>query len=61
VSSERVGGRWRFQCDNCTEAVDTASGNFNEALAEAKAEGYRAYMLSGEWFHRCDGCSRSRS
>lgn len=60
MSSEKVGGRWRFQCDQCPEAVDTASGDFNEALAEAKSEGFRPYTLAGEWFHACADCDRSK-
>jgi hypothetical protein len=56
MSSEKNGGRWRFQCDDCPEAIDTNQSDFNDALAEAKAEGFVAYNQGGMWFHKCGGC-----
>jgi hypothetical protein len=59
MSSEKNGGRWTFQCDECPEAVVTQCSDFKEALAEAKGEGFVAYSRDGMWFHACASCKRS--
>jgi hypothetical protein len=58
MSSEKNGGRWTFQCDTCPEAVVTNLSDFNEALAEAKGEGFVAFNRGGIWFHACADCKR---
>jgi hypothetical protein len=56
MSSEKNGGRWRFQCDACPEAIDTNCSDFHEALGVAKSEGFVAYQQGGMWFHACENC-----
>lgn len=60
MSSENNGGRWRFQCDRCPEAIDTDRADWNEAFAEAKAEGFVAFRRDGMWFHYCRSCKESQ-
>ena len=56
MSSEKNGGRWRFQCDVCPGALDTNIRDFHEAFAMAKGEGWIAFQRDGMWFHKCNGC-----
>lgn len=60
MSHERTGGRVTFQCDTCPEAAETDTGDFNEALAEVKSDGWQAYPVRGVWCHACPACKRSR-
>ena len=60
MSSERYGGRVSFACDTCPETIDTDEGDFKAALGEAKAAGWSAYNVSGEWCHACPACREDR-
>lgn len=44
-----------FTCDNCMDEVDF-SGEFGEAWAEAKDEGWVAFRGEDGWEHRCPVC-----
>lgn len=56
MSSERVAGSWSFTCDSCPEFIETEQRDFTDALGEAKAAGWIAYNVSGEWCHACPDC-----
>jgi hypothetical protein len=60
MSSERIGGVHSFQCDSCSEYLETDERDFNTALSIAKGDGWVAYNLSGEWFHACPACKEVR-
>lgn len=59
MTAERVKGLLEITCDGdkCTNFV-SGSGNFKSVWDEAKAEGWKASMAFGEWFHYCASCSK---
>ncbi|MDF3809292.1 MULTISPECIES: hypothetical protein [Rhodopseudomonas] len=61
MSAERNGGAWSFQCDSCTEHLDTNERGFEAALSEAKSEGWQPYLALGHWNHACPNCKECRS
>lgn len=61
MSLERVGGFTGFDitCDICGESeyLDFGWDNFQGAIAEAKARGWKAYKdEDDEWCHKCQTC-----
>lgn len=57
MSSERNGQLITFVCDNCDEEFQIAGGDFKEAWAAAKADGWRCFQDDDEqWVHRCPDC-----
>jgi len=58
MSSERTGGQHVFNCDTCTNVLETRIGDFTAALAMAKEDGWIAYKVGSEWCHSCDSCKR---
>lgn len=52
------GGDHVFHCDSCPECIEPeAQETFDEAWAEAKAEGWEVFKMRGEWTHTCPDCS----
>lgn len=46
-----------FVCDGCDDDLDTGTAEWDEAMEEFRAEGWRAIKGSdGEWTHRCPSC-----
>jgi len=66
MTIERVlGGFTGFdiECDICeiTQYLDFDWEEFNAAIAEAKASGWRSYKdEDGEWRHECPECQRKK-
>lgn len=61
MSHEAIRGLHRFSCDTCGQAIESSAREFNEALAEAKSDGWKAYSLGGMWFHACSESCRERA
>ena len=61
---DRQYGRQVFECDGCGDTHETRKTDFNEAWAEAKAEGWQARPVSfvgmkdeqPVWIHSCPKC-----
>lgn len=55
MSIERIKGSVALFCDTggCTESIETSTGNFTAALAEAKAEGWQVRKRDDVWKHFC--------
>lgn len=54
---ERDGGAVSASCDGCTESHTAFTGDWQEALAELRQEGWRIRRgEDGEWEHHCPGC-----
>ena len=49
-----------FECDTCGDTYESGEGEFNEAYAAAKDEGWIAFKNdeTGKWEHRCEDCKR---
>lgn len=45
-----------FDCDACGTEDDTGKFRFGDALETAKAEGWRAVNINGQWKHVCENC-----
>lgn len=55
MSIDRAGprGPWTFCCDNCGETYEALADNWDDALADAKSEEWRARHREEEWKHFC--------
>lgn len=57
MTFEMVSGAGVFHCDECPEHIETEADNFNEALAIAKAAGWRTFIgPDKKWAHTCPSC-----
>jgi hypothetical protein len=59
MSSERIKGDVVFICDDCDDALETDTGDFNEANLIRREAGWTALQdrANGDWRHRCDDCA----
>lgn len=57
MSVDRIKGKVAFLCDlrGCDNGLETDTGDFHEAAAEAKQEGWQFRNREGEWKHFCCG------
>jgi len=47
-----------FQCDTCSDYIETEEEDFDEALRAARAAGWRVYKgPDKEWAHACPSCT----
>lgn len=53
---EKNGGTFGVSCDYCPDAVDTRESDFQDAVEDVKARGWRVFKKDGEWHHKCKGC-----
>ena len=42
-----------FECDCCSETLDTEEKDFEDAMRTAKDNGFKAICIYGEWKHIC--------
>lgn len=54
---DRNGGVVVVHCDTCPEEVNTEETVFSLALAGAKRDGWRAFLVGDEWCHACPACA----
>jgi hypothetical protein len=45
-----------FQCDTCSEILETEQDDFHSAWNMAKREGWRVKKIETEWVHACPNC-----
>lgn len=57
----REDGQVELVCDVCDEAWPEThdAEDFEILLADAKADGWRASRIEGEWRHRCPACVKA--
>lgn len=53
---DRQNGDIIFECDHCGDTLDTETGDFSEAWAQAKSDGWNTRKVGSDWFHSCPGC-----
>jgi rubredoxin len=53
---DRQHGKIIFECDSCDETFDAETGDFNDAWAAAKRDGWRSRKIASEWLHGCPKC-----
>lgn len=54
---DRQGGDLVFECDSCSETLESETSDFNSAWNRAKREGWRARKIGTEWVHECSHCN----
>jgi hypothetical protein len=47
-----------FECDGCTEVLETNTSSFASAKELLDAEGWHARKVNDEWEHFCSRCSK---
>jgi len=53
---DRQHGKIVFECDSCNEVLETATGDFDDALAILKREEWKAQKIGQVWIHACPNC-----
>lgn len=53
---DRQGGEIIFECEGCSDTLETGERDFSEAKAVLDTEGWRARKLGSDWLHYCPGC-----
>ena len=59
MSTTRDHGIVWFECDTCSDTLDTQEEDFGAALAVLRLEGWTAYPMHGTWEHKCAKCRLS--
>lgn len=54
----RTHGKIQFECEGCSEVLDTDTPDFDEARETMKQENWRAYKFGEVWNHSCPECDR---
>lgn len=55
---DRQRGKIVFECDSCSNVLDTGESDFDQANAMRREEGWLASVQHGEWSHYCsERCS----
>jgi ribosomal protein L37AE/L43A len=56
---DRQNGKLVWECDTCLETFEPDTGDFNEASAAAKRDGWKAAKVGDVWVHACPDCQES--
>jgi hypothetical protein len=55
---QRIHGKVTFECDRCGEVLNTAEGDFQDALQTLRESGWKAKKIGDDWTHICDECAK---
>jgi len=53
---DRQHGDVIFECEGCSDVLETGTGNFDSALNLLRREGWRAVKFGDDWQHYCPRC-----
>ncbi len=53
---ERTEDGFEVACDYCSNDIEVSGHDWNEMLAEIKANGWHIRQVNGEWKHMDDEC-----
>lgn len=53
---DRQKGDIVFECDACSEVLETSTSNFESALSVLRRSGWKAHKSGEEWKHLCHAC-----
>ena len=56
MTAGRSQNQYYFNCDRCSEYIETGERTFEEGWAHAREEGWRALKLGPVWVHHCPTC-----
>lgn len=59
MTMQSVKNRVGFSCDSCSETTEEFE-DFNDAVADLKATGWKFSRDQGEWEHTCPGCVKKQ-
>jgi hypothetical protein len=49
-----------FECDGCSELLETGTGNWEAGQSCLHQQGWKAVSVGEGWEHICPGCRRER-
>ena len=56
---DRQRGKIVFECDACSDTLETDTDDFTEANVQRRDAGWSAMKVEGEWIHFCsERCAR---
>lgn len=59
MTIERSASRIQISCDSCPASTDTYDADdFQIMMTDARAQGWTAAKISGEWQNECPDCKR---
>ena len=53
---DRQGGQLVFECDSCTEVLETGTDEWIEAYEQFRFAGWKSEKIVSQWVHRCPKC-----
>jgi hypothetical protein len=53
---DRSHGKISFECESCSEVIDTETSDFNDAREKMKNAGWHARKFGEDWVHGCPDC-----
>ena len=53
---DRQHGEIVYECDSCTETLETCEPDWNDAKRQFDDAGWRAYKAGADWVHECPKC-----
>lgn len=67
MTTQTIKGQIAFSCDRCPETYEppklglgSEQREWTDVWEDAKAEGWRARKIGGEWQHHCPECVRRK-
>jgi hypothetical protein len=58
---EKIGSYYRAECDFCSNDVDINETEFMSTIDQLKKRGWKVFLSSGSWNHKCDFCMNGDS
>lgn len=52
----RIHGKIQFECDDCSDVLDTEESDFSDALRAMRNEGWHSEKEADDWSHYCPRC-----
>ena len=47
-----------FECDGCSETLETSQTDWDQAMVRFRAQRWRAEKVGSDWVHLCPACQR---
>lgn len=56
----RIHGKISFECDDCSDILETETRDFNDAMEKLREEEWRSQKRGQDWSHYCPMCWMAR-
>lgn len=57
----RIHGKINFECDDCSEVLDTETRDFDDAMDKLRSEMWICRKVGKDWSHYCSDCAPEHS